>query len=278
MRQRRQEAAALLLSAVVHGCILGLPASNLQLAEQVEQPLAVSLSLERPPEDGGGLPQSGAGQPARAGSDKPQEGHRPAAPLTEPEDPPPEDRAPEAGPAPLPERIAGSDVERAATRADPTAAEPPATEPGGRVDSDSPARAAGEGESAAGVEGAAQASSGGAAGRAATAGKAHAKGRGTQREAEMSEVLPALLYAPKPPYPSRSRDLGEEGTVILAILVGEDGRVRQCQVASTSGYPLLDGSALSAVRRKWRFKAGTSAGKSVPRWVRVPVEFSITRR
>ena len=103
------------------------------------------------------------------------------------------------------------------------------------------------------------------------------KRRGRQAPPEEPEVLPKHLFAPKPPYPSRSRDLGEEGTVIIAILVGEDGQVVDCRVASSSGHPLLDGSALSTVREKWRFKAGRSAGKPVARWVRVPVEFRISR-
>lgn len=94
-------------------------------------------------------------------------------------------------------------------------------------------------------------------------------------EVESQVELPVLLSGPDPPYPRRSRELGEEGTVVLAIFVGEDGRVRDCAVLRSSGYPLLDGSALITARDRWRFRPSREAGRPVGRWVRVPVEFRI---
>lgn len=78
-----------------------------------------------------------------------------------------------------------------------------------------------------------------------------------------------------PPYPSRARQLGQQGTVILLLLIGPNGRVLRGRVDRSSGYPLLDGSALHTVVQQWRFKPGTVNGKPVASWVRVPVEFSI---
>ena len=88
-------------------------------------------------------------------------------------------------------------------------------------------------------------------------------------------AMPLYHLIPKPAYPSRSRDLGEEGQVIIAVLVSEDGGVLEAYVSESSGYPLLDGSALAAVTEKWRFKPGMRSGKAVPSWVRVPIIFSI---
>ena len=94
---------------------------------------------------------------------------------------------------------------------------------------------------------------------------------------ERPDVTAVPLYhlIPKPAYPSRSRDLGEEGRVIIAVLVSEDGGVLEAYVSESSGYPLLDGSALATVTERWRFKPGTRRGKVVASWVRVPIKFSI---
>ncbi len=94
---------------------------------------------------------------------------------------------------------------------------------------------------------------------------------------EVLEVTAVPLYhlIPKPAYPSRSRDLGEEGLVIIAVLVSKDGSVLEAYVSESSGYPLLDGSALATVTEKWRFKPGRRSGEAIPSWVRVPIKFSI---
>jgi len=88
-------------------------------------------------------------------------------------------------------------------------------------------------------------------------------------------AVPLYHLIPKPAYPSRSRDLGEEGLVIVAVLVGKDGSVLEAHVSKSSGFPLLDGSALAVVTKKWRFRPGMKHGDAVPSWVRVPIKFSI---
>jgi len=106
------------------------------------------------------------------------------------------------------------------------------------------------------------------------AGRAAAKGIVAEIKPEIN-AIPLYHLIPKPPYPSRSRDLGEEGTVIIAILVDVDGSVADAYVSKSSGYALLDGSALSTVKAKWRFKPATSSGDPVASWVRAPVNFNI---
>lgn len=88
-------------------------------------------------------------------------------------------------------------------------------------------------------------------------------------------AVPLYHLIPKPAYPSRSRDLGEEGLVIIAVLVSKDGGVLDAYVSESSGYPLLDGSALATVTEKWYFKPGMRRGNAVSSWVRVPIKFSI---
>jgi len=88
-------------------------------------------------------------------------------------------------------------------------------------------------------------------------------------------AIPLYHLIPKPHYPSRSRDLGEEGTVIIVILVGTNGMVKEAKLSKSSGFSLLDGSALATVREKWQFKPGTRNGKPIESRVRVPIKFSI---
>ena len=88
-------------------------------------------------------------------------------------------------------------------------------------------------------------------------------------------AVPHYHLIPKPSYPSRSRELGEEGIVIVAVLVSKDGTVLQVYVTESSGYPLLDGSALTTVKEKWHFKPGLRRGHAISSWVRVPIKFSI---
>ncbi len=78
----------------------------------------------------------------------------------------------------------------------------------------------------------------------------------------------------KPAYPSRSRKLEEEGTVMLRVLVKDDGTAGTVEIKSSSGYPLLDESAKTAVQT-WRFNPATSDGKPVSEWFLVPIPFKL---
>jgi len=62
---------------------------------------------------------------------------------------------------------------------------------------------------------------------------------------------------PAPEYPAAARRLGQEGTVRVEFTVGEDGRVLAAELASSSPWPLLNNSALRAVRNRWRVREGT---------------------
>lgn len=57
---------------------------------------------------------------------------------------------------------------------------------------------------------------------------------------------------PSPSYPYRARVEGLEGTVVLAIRIGPDGRVTGVRVVSSSGHRVLDEATATHVRRRWR--------------------------
>jgi len=71
----------------------------------------------------------------------------------------------------------------------------------------------------------------------------------------------AITHRVDPPYPSASRRAGEEGTVLLAIVIDQDGRPLDISVARSSGYAALDESAVNAVR-KWRFSTNVNASQA----------------
>jgi len=58
----------------------------------------------------------------------------------------------------------------------------------------------------------------------------------------------AYLNPPNPIYPARSRRGGEQGTVMLRVVIDPAGTPVQVTLARSSGHPALDESAISAMR------------------------------
>ena len=89
-------------------------------------------------------------------------------------------------------------------------------------------------------------------------------------------AIPAAYAARnrKPDYPLMSRRYNEQGTVVLRVLVKADGSAGEVFVRKSSGYPLLDQSALTAVR-DWRFAAATRDGKPVSEWYEIPIPYTL---
>jgi protein TonB len=84
---------------------------------------------------------------------------------------------------------------------------------------------------------------------------------------------PRFRRPPVPPaYPRHARRMGQEGTVLVQARLDSEGNVQQLRVVSTSGFELLDESALKAVRR-WEFAPARRKGRPVESWVQVPVKF-----
>ncbi len=79
-----------------------------------------------------------------------------------------------------------------------------------------------------------------------------------------------------PTYPGLARKRGQEGTVILQVLVNREGRVDDLKIDTSSNLTLLDRAAVTAVR-KWSFEPGRRGEERVPMWVRVPVTFKLKK-
>lgn len=73
---------------------------------------------------------------------------------------------------------------------------------------------------------------------------------------------------PKPAYPLEARRLGEEGTVVIELLIRADGSLGYIRVVDDSGHALLRDAALAAARklRGHRFTPGRRDGRAVD-WV-----------
>nr|WP_240788708.1 energy transducer TonB [Ramlibacter henchirensis] len=89
---------------------------------------------------------------------------------------------------------------------------------------------------------------------------------------ELPSSSAEYLQNPPPAYPAMSRRLGEQGQVMVRVLIGADGSAQQAQVTRSSGYERLDQAALNAVL-KWRYVPGKRGGVPEAMWFNVPINF-----
>ena len=82
----------------------------------------------------------------------------------------------------------------------------------------------------------------------------------------------AYLNNPAPGYPSISRRMGEEGKVVLRVLISADGKPEKIEIHKSSGYERLDRHAQDTVQR-WRFVPGKRNGVPEAMWNLVPINF-----
>lgn len=85
----------------------------------------------------------------------------------------------------------------------------------------------------------------------------------------------AYLNNPAPTYPPVSRRFGEQGRVLLRVLVSENGLAQSVQLDSSSGYEKLDRAAMEAVK-KWSFIPARRSNQPVSAYVLVPIKFSLS--
>jgi protein TonB len=82
------------------------------------------------------------------------------------------------------------------------------------------------------------------------------------------------LNNPAPAYPTLSRRMGEQGVVLLEILILPDGSVGEIRVKESSGFKRLDETAVKAVKR-WRYTPAKRGSTAIEYWYLQPVEFSL---
>jgi protein TonB len=82
------------------------------------------------------------------------------------------------------------------------------------------------------------------------------------------------LDNPAPAYPALSRRLGEQGRVLLRVLVNAKGRAEEVELRTPSGHARLDEAARDTVRR-WRFVPARRGAEAVAAWVLIPISFRL---
>jgi protein TonB len=75
------------------------------------------------------------------------------------------------------------------------------------------------------------------------------------------------LYAPKPVYPLYARQHRWQGDGVFLLRIRPDGTVSSVEVLKSTGYRMLDESAVAAYRQ-WRFRPGMDH-------LRIPLTFKM---
>ncbi len=103
-------------------------------------------------------------------------------------------------------------------------------------------------------------------------------GSAAKASAQMVTTTPqfdaAYLRNPAPDYPAQARRRAMEGSVMLSVVVREDGSAKTVTVEESSGFALLDASARDAVSR-WKFIPAKRGDETVEAQVMVPIEFRL---
>jgi len=84
---------------------------------------------------------------------------------------------------------------------------------------------------------------------------------------------PRALYSPDPEYSEEARKAKYQGTVVLWVVVGPDGKPRDIRVSRTLGLG-LDEKAIEAVRQ-WKFEPARKDGQPVAVQINVEVNFRL---
>lgn len=94
------------------------------------------------------------------------------------------------------------------------------------------------------------------------------------RYSDVSTVIAYPLYKENSPpeYPAIARVRGYEGIVLVSAQILPDGRVGHVKIRKSSGYSILDQSAVEAVK-PWKFEPAKKAGNPFTAWVELPIRF-----
>ena len=84
------------------------------------------------------------------------------------------------------------------------------------------------------------------------------------------------LRAPVLEYPSASRRFGEQGRVVLRVLIGPDGQAEKIELHEASAFQRLNDAAIEAAQRAL-YKPYTEDGVAQPAWALVALSFQLRR-
>ena len=88
------------------------------------------------------------------------------------------------------------------------------------------------------------------------------------------EEKPGYLKNPPPAYPSEAVQKGQEGLVLLSVMIDRTGQPLKVALKQSSGFYLLDESAVKAVK-KWKFRPARTGAQAVETQDTIPVRFRL---
>jgi protein TonB len=77
-------------------------------------------------------------------------------------------------------------------------------------------------------------------------------------------------------YPSSAKSAEQEGRPVIKVCVAVNGKLDSAEVATTSGFPLLDEAAVRLAKAS-RWKAATQEGKPVSTCGNLPIRFELKK-
>ena len=102
----------------------------------------------------------------------------------------------------------------------------------------------------------------------------HSTNKTTGDTSNLNTVIAYPLYRENAPpaYPEIARVRGYEGIVLVSAEILPDGRVGNMKIRKSSGYAILDQSAIEAVK-PWKFEPAKKSGNPFTVWVELPIKF-----
>lgn len=93
--------------------------------------------------------------------------------------------------------------------------------------------------------------------------------------AATAEKITPPAYIPRnPAYPKLAEQRGWEGTVQLQVVISPEGRVSNARIQHSSGYRILDRSALQHIRKS-RFRPAHKNGKAIEMSILLPIVYEL---
>jgi TonB family protein len=105
-------------------------------------------------------------------------------------------------------------------------------------------------------------------------GRGGSYGSGGSGDGRSGLAAPKYSENPKPYYPMEARKMGYQGDVVVKVEVLPNGQVGEVEVYRSSGYEILDQSAVATLK-KWRFIPARKGGVAIPCWVNIPIKFRL---
>ena len=103
----------------------------------------------------------------------------------------------------------------------------------------------------------------------------NASSLGAPRPGKLSlDRWPMITARVPPPYPYYARRRGIQGTVMVRLLVGKDGKVHKSEIVKAKPAGVFEDTVLRTVGR-WSFSPALKKGRPITAWVETSIKFEL---